>query len=1026
MAILIPGRIRNQGIQLYENQEVLIETSDEGLVTAIFAGPVRVSYDITKQVVTCDCELFSKKSYCQHLAAVEYYLKQDVEGKMMFERFDTSHHEEVVETSFGSLFLDNLMINDDDRLTYQLTAHGELSPYSSEFWWTLKIRRLPDERAYIIKDIRAFLKLVKQEGQYQIGKNYFERLSLIQFDQESQDLITFLWRLIPEGDRLDLSFLFPNHARHLHLSGGFFEEGVRLMMALTEFSFEHDLSYKELFFRPLSGDADLFYFTVQVHRHAIELIIDEKQFYPMFDFKYLLYKNVFYELTTKQAKMVKGLRTLPIEADLSKHVRFSLDDQPKLALSLLDFKSLGQVKAPAYYDIRDFEIGFSFDLAEDDRILLNLNFDYGTHIVRTREELNALPFTSHLKKEERLIKLLKQEGFRPDFSSERPALKDEELYTFFFKTLRRFKKLGKVTLSQKLLNLKQFQRPQIRIDQQGGLLEVNFDFSDLDKEDVAKALSALASQAPYFVSDKGKLIVFDDETIKVSQVLSYLRGDISDSGAWGISRLNSYQLMEKFGSLESVAFSDTCRQMAYDLSHPESFDIGDITITRPLRDYQLVGVKWLSMLDYYGFGGILADDMGLGKTLQSIAFLKGRITEQSKVLVLAPSSLIYNWQDEFHRFAPDIHVTVVYGHKDVREQLITTASTVLVTSYNAFRQDFDLYQQETYDYLILDEAQMIKNSQTQIAQKLREFNVKACFALSGTPIENHLMEIWSIFQIVLPGLLPHKKEFSSLEPQEVARLIRPFILRRRKEDVLPELPGLTETIYYNELDDEQKVLYIAQLEQMQEQLKGISDTEFSRHKLEVLSGITRLRQICDTPELFMTYHGDSGKLDSLRQLLLQLKESGRRALIFSQFKGMLELVEKSLSDIGLSSYVLTGSTSAIERQEMTRAFNKGSRDMFLISLKAGGVGLNLTGADAVILIDLWWNPAVEEQAISRAHRLGQKRHVDVYRLVTKGTIEEKMLALQESKKQLVSTVLDGRENAQSLSVDDLKDILGIL
>lgn len=431
------------------------------------------------------------------------------------------------------------------------------------------------------------------------------------------------------------------------------------------------------------------------------------------------------------------------------------------------------------------------------------------------------------------------------------------------------------------------------------------------------------------------------------------------------------------------------------------------------------------MLDHYGFGGILADDMGLGKTLQTIAFLKSRMTEQSRVLILAPSSLIYNWQDEFQRFAPDSHVTVSYGHKEVREQLIAQKSNILVTSYTAFRQDFDLHQKETYDYLILDEAQTIKNSQTQIAQKLREFDVKACFALSGTPIENRLLEIWSIFQIVLPGLLPQKKAFLSLEPQEVARLISPFILRRRKEDVLPELPSLTETIYYNELADEQKALYLAQLEQMQERLKGISDADFNRQKLEILSGITRLRQICDTPELFMTYQGNSGKLASLSQLLLQLKENGRRALIFSQFKGMLELAEKSLSDIGLTSYLLTGSTSAIDRQEMTRAFNKGSRDMFLISLKAGGVGLNLTGADAVILIDLWWNPAVEEQAISRAHRLGQKRHVDVYRLVTKGTIEEKMLALQESKKQLISTVLDGQDNTQSLSVDDLKEILGI-
>ena len=352
---------------------------------------------------------------------------------------------------------------------------------------------------------------------------------------------------------------------------------------------------------------------------------------------------------------------------------------------------------------------------------------------------------------------------------------------------------------------------------------------------------------------------------------------------------------------------------------------------------------------------------------------------------------------------------------------------ILVTSYASFRQDMEDYQEaKQFDYLILDEAQVMKNSQTKIAQQLREFEVGNCFALSGTPIENNLAEIWSIFQIILPGLLPGKLEFGKWTAQQVARSIKPFVLRRKKEDVLQELPDLIEVNVLNELTDSQKAIYLAQLQQMQASISGATEAEINRRKIEILSGITRLRQICDTPKLFMeTYQGDSGKLESLRDLLLQLKEGQHRVLIFSQFSDMLDLIEEDLEGLGISSYKLTGSTPASQRQTMTRAFNAGSRDAFLISLKAGGVGLNLTGADTVILVDLWWNPAVEAQAISRAHRMGQTQKVEFFRLITKGTIEEKIQALQETKKNLVTAVLDGNESRSSMTVQEIKEILGI-
>ena len=428
----------------------------------------------------------------------------------------------------------------------------------------------------------------------------------------------------------------------------------------------------------------------------------------------------------------------------------------------------------------------------------------------------------------------------------------------------------------------------------------------------------------------------------------------------------------------------------------------------------------------YGFGGILADDMGLGKTLQTISFLTSVAKKETKILILAPSSLIYNWKQEFSKFAPQMEVAVVYGLKQHRDELIATNPQAVITSYASFRQDVEEYQKNQYEYLILDEAQVMKNAQTKIAQHLRGFEVPHVFALSGTPIENHVGELWSIFQIVLPGLFPAKKEFQKLSPETIARFVKPFVMRRKKDEVLQELPDLIETTYHNELDESQKTIYLAQLKQIQDRVRSSSEEELNRSKVEILSGLMRLRQICDTPALFMEdYQGDSGKLESLRDLLGQIKDGEHRVLIFSQFRGMLDILEQEIDQLGMTSFKITGSTPAKDRQEMTNAFNAGERHAFLISLKAGGVGLNLTGADTVILVDLWWNPAVEDQAIGRAHRMGQEQNVEVYRMITRGTIEEKIQELQASKRHLVSTILDGTETRSSLSVEEIREILGI-
>lgn len=1028
MARLIPGRVRNEGIALSQAGKVKIKSTANKIIKAEVAD-VAIQFSFDDDRVSCSCPMFAQKNYCSHLAAIEFYLKNDPAGKEIVDQLKNeaaSQKQQERLHSFGSLFLDGLAVNEDDSLKYRLSVSGEQDLYSSAIWWTLHINRLPDDRSYIVRDIKNFLQVLKREDAYQIGKNYFEPISYLQFDEASQEFLDFLLRLIPDEDLNHLDFLLPNRGRHLALPRGFFEEGTQLMQDLYDFHVTlNGRDYKELYFKELTKEDDLFHFKILVHRQSLEMVIAEKASQAYFDQTYLLHRQTFYHLNTKQRRLVKAIKGLMIDQDLNKHVHFDLEDQGKLAASLLDFAEIGPIDAPKSFAIRDFKPIFKLDLSENDEILLNLIYDYDGSQVGSREELQALPFTSNFKREERISQVLASEGFVGHFSARHRPVYDEGLYDFFMRTIPHLERLGQVILSPDLDDLRTYERPQIKVSTEKGLLDVSFDFSSIYEGDISQALQALFKNEAYYISDKGHLVVFDEETQKVSKTLQTLRAKPIANGHLQLDNLAAFQLSELFKDSERVDFSKDFQQLAYDLRHPEVFELPKLAVKASLRDYQLAGIKWLSMLDHYGFGGILADDMGLGKTLQTIAFLTGKMKAASKVLILSPSSLIYNWKDEFTKFAPELDVVVSYGLKQERVATIAENHQVTITSYASFRQDFDSYQVGHYDYLILDEAQVMKNTQTKIAQHLRAFEVGNCFALSGTPIENKLLEIWSIFQIVLPGLLPSKKEFSKMEANQVAQYIKPFVMRRKKEDVLPELPDLTETTYYNELEDEQKAIYLAQLRQIQASVRQSSDDELNRQKIQILSGITRLRQICDTPALFMDYQGASGKIESLRQLLSQIQASAHRTLVFSQFRDMLDIAEEEVSKLGMTSYKITGSTPAEARQEMTKAFNNGSKDVFLVSLKAGGVGLNLTGADTVILIDLWWNPAVEMQAISRAHRLGQTEKVEVYRLITRGTIEEKILELQDSKKNLVTTVLDGNESRANMTIEEIKEILGV-
>ena len=466
-----------------------------------------------------------------------------------------------------------------------------------------------------------------------------------------------------------------------------------------------------------------------------------------------------------------------------------------------------------------------------------------------------------------------------------------------------------------------------------------------------------------------------------------------------------------------------------------------------LREYQKKGFLWLKTLQCNGFGGILADDMGLGKTIQVIAFLLSSYREQQEgeqpsrgTLIVSPASLVYNWNSEFEKFAPDLPVRMITGTAEERAELVRQAGSeeILLTSYDLLKRDIEVYREYRFRHQVIDEAQVIKNHTTQAAHAVKEIQADFKLALTGTPVENRLSELWSIFDYLMPGFLySYQKFHEELEVpiiqnaddtvmKRLQKMIAPFVLRRLKKDVLTDLPDKLEETMVAQLTGEQQKLYDAHVKRMMLLLDKQSEEEFKTSKITILAELTKLRQLCCDPGLlYEDYQGESAKLEMCINMIKNAVEGGHKLLVFSQFTSMLDRLADRLKKEKIRYHLLTGATSKEKRAEMVSTFSQDGIPVFLISLKAGGTGLNLTAADIVIHFDPWWNLAVQNQATDRAHRIGQKNMVNVYKLVMKDTIEENILKLQEKKKELADQILGGEGlNGSSLTKDDLLELLG--
>ena len=546
-----------------------------------------------------------------------------------------------------------------------------------------------------------------------------------------------------------------------------------------------------------------------------------------------------------------------------------------------------------------------------------------------------------------------------------------------------------------------------------GYMKMEFDIEGIERSEYRKIYNAYKEKKKLYRFQDGSCLDLADDKLQSTFKLIDLLGLFNDFEDLRIPNekalyLESY-INEHMDFLEGQRF--VANVVAKLKGKQKIEDTLPETLQATLRDYQVKGFEFLNSLAAYNFGGVLADEMGLGKTLQIITFLLARKGQKS--LVITPTALLYNWKKEIEKFAPALKVAIVHGIKE-RSQLINKYKEydVLLTTYTTFKNDASFYAGKVFDYCVIDEAQTIKNPDATLTKVIKSIKANVKFALTGTPIENNLLELWSIFDFVMPDYLytraKFQKIFMSGEDQygELKQMIQPFMLRRSKKEVAKELPDKIEQVYYVPLEKEHERVYRAYTQLAKRKMEEDESTGFM-----AFSYLTKLRQLALAPEwLVKNYEGQNSKLEVLVNLIKESK--GKKILVFSQFTKVLGGIADRLEQEDIVYSYLDGSTPAAKRMHLVENFNQDeSKQVFLISLKAGGTGLNLTSASIVVHFDPWWNPAVENQATDRAHRIGQEQVVNVVKLIAKGTVEERVLQLQESKKELIYAIMtDGINN----------------
>ena len=778
------------------------------------------------------------------------------------------------------------------------------------------------------------------------------------------------------------------------------------------------------------------------------------------DYKYILLDNKLYKCDPKyEQTTIKLLKML--KNNYLTELVFGKEQLPELFSVILlklknsiEFEGIDEQKIEQYKP-KKLGVKLFLDFDENDYVLADTKFCYGEEEFNPLQQKIEIKYPRDVVSENRALNLFRKTGFMYYAQKECFILPEEEkIYNFLTNDINEYMQKFEVMVTDNFKS-KEIKQPKIGslgVKVENNLLTIDLDNLNIDVKELEEIMAKYELKKKYHKLKDGSFVNLE-ENPDIEFIDKLMTGmDISykdlEKGNIKLPVNRSLYLNQLLKTVKNTQIDKNSeyKKLINGLDKQNGEDDIEIPLSLDniLRYYQKAGYKWLKTLDNYKFGGILADDMGLGKTIQMLSIIAGYVEENSDSekrasIVICPSSLTLNWQNESQKFTNKLKTLVIRGSAQERKSQIEKMGEydLVITSYDLLKRDIETYKENKYQFrfAITDEAQYLKNSNTQNAKAVKEILADTKYALTGTPIENSLAELWSIFDYIMPGYLFGYKKFKTEYEMPIVKdnnqnamkklkmLIEPFVLRRTKKEVLTELPEKTITVLNNQMKDEQEKIYLNYLAQAKQDLaETINLRGFEKSHIQVLAALTRLRQICCHPSLFIKdYQEGSSKLEQCIEIIKDATEAGHKILLFSGYTSMFEIIQKELEKNEITYFKLTGSTKVDERIRMADEFNE-NKDIkvFLISLKAGGTGLNLTGADMVIHYDPWWNASAENQATDRAYRIGQKNNVQVYKLITKNSIEEKIYDLQQKKSELIDNVLDTKTSFISkLSKEDI-------
>lgn len=989
---------------------------------------VMVSIENNKKILrtACDCKNFRSIRSCKHIAAVILNNYEEMFGKMfinipkisssILEKFITSE-ENIIKKELTV----NLIINVTERKSNYYYYYNSIE-------CAVKIL-IGDEKLYTLGNHASAFKSVYEsgEGEVYFGKSFTYNPQKYYLSSDAETILKAYYNTFDDGgyNYINTSSLkkFLNKLKNIKFVINNYEvDGISEYFPIDTNLIKKNETY-EL-------DFDL---------ENIENLIEK-------DYEYIFYKGKLYHLNAKEQELIEDLKQneldkLIISKDkldlfnkgLLKVVRKKL----KIDSSVVDIVLPSIIKAKLYFDIRNeyiiSNIVFNYDDKEIDyfnksnEILRDINFE--TSVLN---DIGKYGFI--LEKDKLILRDIEQEVEFLEIGLEQLATKYEIFTTEKFKNI----KIKKKTSVSSMFGIGQ-----------DNILSYNFNLGDINSSELVSIFDSMKSKKKYYRLKNGDIINLEDESLQELNNLTEeleLTDEEIINGKGSILKYRAIYL----DSLKKTKYSIISTDNLFDNFIKNFYEYKDSNLsledTSILRDYQLTGVKWLYNLAKTGFGGILADEMGLGKTIQVIYYIKQMLKDNptSKFLIVVPTSLAYNWEHEFDSFASQIKKAICIGSKEKRKHILKDLNkiNVIITTYGLLREDEEIYENLNFNTMIIDEAQNIKNNHAGITKVVKSIKAETKFALTGTPLENSILELWSIFDFIMPGYLANLTKFQSKykikdfdEDSEIlikglSKQINPFILRRKKSDVVKELPEKLINDIYIDLKDEQKKLYVAELNRVKEEMdKIIKEEGMNKARFLILQLLTKLRQICIDPSIvYDNYTDGSNKIEQLENIVSEYTKNNHKVLIFSSFKTALNIVKEKLNNSKIKTYMIDGSVPAKTRIEMVDNFNENDDiKVFLIMLKSGGTGLNLASADVVIHLDLWWNPQAENQATDRAHRIGQTNTVEVIHLITKGTIEEKILELQNKKRILSDKLIDGeirdKNIISELTKEDIEKLL---